>query len=51
MNTIICDCDDCQFYKDGECTLDYVYISSKLTGGGFLTLCDSYSEKVDNDEQ
>jgi len=44
MTTVYCDCDDCYNNDDGRCALDTISMSGRMTGGGWLTLCDDYQE-------
>lgn len=44
MTIVYCDCDDCYNNDDGRCALDAISMSGRMTGGGWLTLCDDYKE-------
>ena len=44
MITVYCDCDDCYNNDEGECACDKITMSGRMTGGGWLTLCDDYQE-------
>ena len=44
MTTVFCDCDDCYNNNDGRCELDAISMTGRMTGGGWLTLCDDYRE-------
>lgn len=44
MTTVYCDEDDCCNNDDGICVLDTISMRGRMTGGGWLTLCDDYQE-------
>lgn len=44
MTTVYCDCNDCYNNDDGRCALDAIFMSGRMTGGGWFTLCDDYQE-------
>lgn len=44
MTTVYCDCADCYNNDEGSCALDVISMSRRMTGGGWLTLCDDYQE-------
>lgn len=44
MTTVYCDCDDCYNNDDGICVLNAISMIGRMTGGGWLTLCDDYQE-------
>ena len=44
MTTVYCDCNDCYNNDDGQCALDNISMSGRMTGGGWLTLCNDYQE-------
>lgn len=44
MTIVYCDRDDCYNNDNGECVLDTISMSGRMTGGGWLTLCNNYQE-------
>lgn len=44
MTTVYCDCHYCYNNDDGKCELDTITMTGRMTGGGYLTLCDDYQE-------
>lgn len=42
---VACDSSDCSFYRDGECSREYINIEQDLTASGFHPICQDYQEK------
>ena len=43
--TVGCGVEDCQFWKDNECTRKYINIDYEITASGFYPICQSYEER------
>lgn len=44
MKIVYCDRYDCYNNDDGRCANDTISMTSRITSGGWFTLCDNYQE-------